>query len=295
MYLMGGSPDEVDRIVHEKLMEAAANNTYQSVMTLRAEVFAVTGKEYAKSTMHHWIRKLGYEYGEKKLSGLTASYSAALIRRYIFDYAEALRLEATGEYVLVWMDESYIHTGYCVGYSWFHPNAPGNTKVVRNRVRRSDKGKRLIIMHAMTRDGMLEDPEAEPTDDLSEKHASAAIVSPELSAAGGDHEDYHKTLNGEKFVAWMQSRLLPAFDKIYNPHGEAEKKGGTGRTRAAKEKQKKKMILILDNASYHHPRGPDWYTPSDMKRPALASSSAKSLRCPASPTRRRSRCFRPTS
>src|SRR5690606_15555691 len=26
---------------------------------------------------------------------------------------------------------------------------------------------------------------------------------------------------------------------------------------------------ILDNASYHHPRGEDWYTPSNMKRPEL--------------------------
>jgi hypothetical protein len=93
-----------------------------------------------------------------------------------------------------------------------------------------------IIMHAMTRDGMLEDPQAEPTDDLSDVHASAAIVSAQLSAEGGDPEDYHKTLNGNKFVAWLRNRLLPAFEKRYNTHEEAEQAQGTARTRATKKK-----------------------------------------------------------
>ena len=269
LFMEGGPTLVVEQLLHKKLKEAAERNTYQSVMTLSAEVFAVTGEEIPRSTMHSWMRKLGYDFGEKKLSGLTASYSAALIRRYIFDYSAMLQLEASGEYVLVWMDESYIHTGYCSSYSWFHPQMAGNTTVVQNRVRGSEKGKRLIIMHAMTRDGMLEDPQAEPTDDLSQVHASAAIVSVQLSAEGGDPEDYHKTLNGDKFVAWLRNRLLPAFEKCYNTHEEAEKAQGAARTRATKKKQKKKMILILDNASYHHPHGEDWYTSSDMKKPAL--------------------------
>ena len=51
-------------------------------MTLRAEVFAATGDEIPRSTMHSWMRKLGYDFGEKKLSGLTASYSCKRVELY---------------------------------------------------------------------------------------------------------------------------------------------------------------------------------------------------------------------
>ena len=56
----------------------------------------------------------------------------------------------------------------------------------------------------MTRDGMLDESkqQAEASDNLQEKAASAGIVSAKLSSEGSEPEDYHDTLNGEKFVAW---------------------------------------------------------------------------------------------
>ena len=97
---------------------------------------------------------------------------------------------------------------------------------------------------------MLADPEAEPSDNLGEKHASAAVVTSKLSADGVEPEDYHDTLNGEKFCSWLSNRVLPAFAKLY---------------------PRKKMVLILDNAKYHHARGEDWITPSKMNRVELAT------------------------
>jgi len=104
----------------------------------------------------------------------------------------------------------------------------------------SDKGKRLIIMHAMTRDGMLDESkqQTEVSDNLQEKAASAGIVSAKLSSEGFEPEDYHDTLNGEKFVAWLTNRLLTAFEDKYG--------------------KRARMVLILDNAKYHHARGEDW-------------------------------------
>ena len=73
------------------------------------------GLDIPKSIMHHWMKKLQLEFefecGEKKLSGLTANDCAAIIRRYIFDNAVMLQLEASGKYVRLWLDESSIHTG----------------------------------------------------------------------------------------------------------------------------------------------------------------------------------------
>jgi hypothetical protein len=46
----------------------------------------------------------------------------------------------------------------------------------------------------------------------------------------------------------MRNRLIPAFKKKY---------------------PRKKMVLILDNAKYHHCRGEDWVCPNKMKKTEL--------------------------
>jgi transposase len=47
----------------------------------------------------------------------------------------------------------------------------------------------------------------------------------------------------------MRQRLFPTFQKVYPG---------------------KKMYLVLDNAKYHHHRGPDWFAPSKKTRGQLA-------------------------
>lgn len=54
---------------------------------------------------------------------------------------------------------------------------------------------------------------------------------------------------GAKFREWLKNRLMPAFKKKYPG---------------------KKMILVMDNAKYHKERGPEWVTPSSMKKAQLA-------------------------
>jgi transposase len=61
-------------------------------------------------------------------------------------------------------------------------------------------------------------------------------------------EDYHKNMNGENFMKWVEKRLLVAFDKRYPD---------------------KKMILILDNAAYHHVRDERFIDPLLLKRAEL--------------------------
>jgi hypothetical protein len=67
----------------------------------------------------------------------------------------------------------------------------------------------------MTKDGMLEKFGVNPSDNLEEKCASAAIVTNKLSAEGYEPKDHHSTLNGDKFLQWMKNRLIPAFKKKY--------------------------------------------------------------------------------
>jgi len=198
--------------------------------------------------MKYWLHQMGIVHGEKKLTGLKAEYARALIRRYILQYSKLAHEERQGKHVLVWMDESYIHAGYCSRFSWYRRT----DDIVPNRMTGQDKGKRMIIMHAMTRDGMLEKlgpNDDQPSDNLDEKCTSAAVVTTKLSAEGYEPADYHDTLDGEKFLQWMRNRLLPAFEKKFG--------------------RRKKMVLILDNAKYHHARGEDWVSASKMNKTEL--------------------------
>jgi hypothetical protein len=56
---------------------------------------------------------------------------------------------------------------------------------VPNRVRGSEKGKRLIIIHAMTKDDMLEKltkKDGEPSDNLNDRTTQAELCPSTLSA-----------------------------------------------------------------------------------------------------------------
>jgi hypothetical protein len=253
-----GPPLAVETFLFQHVAEAAKDNLYTSLSTLQGEVFAATGKEIKRETLRCWLHAMKIKHGEKKLSGLTHPYANVLIRKYIFEYAQLLRREQKGEIVLVWMDESYIHAGYCSSFGWYI-DQPG--AVVQNRVRGKEKGKRIIIMHAMSRFGMIEVPidAGKLSDDLGVALPTAAIVSTVLSS-DGKFEDYHDTMDGDKFIAWIRNRLIPAFK--------------------AKFGKKKKMCLILDNAKYHHARGEDWMTPSGMNGGQLADA-LRQLRIPS--------------
>lgn len=104
-------------------------------------------------------------------------------------------------------------------------------------------------MHAMTKDGLLEVAGVEPSNILTELYHSCALIFNEVCVDGITPADYHDTINGEKFIGWIQTRLLPTFKQIYPD---------------------KKMYLVLDNAKYHHHRGPDWFSPSNKKKGPLA-------------------------
>jgi transposase len=147
------------------------------------------------------------------------------------------------------MDESFLYAHHCLTRGWFFIT----DSLLKNEVRGDNKGKRIIILHAMTKYGMLTEKECEPSNILTEEYPSAELIFDEVCADDVTPEDYHNTINGEKFVAWMRSRLFPAFKKLFW-HG----------------RRRPRMILVLDNAKYHHHRGPEWISPYKMKRGQLA-------------------------
>jgi len=111
----------------------------------------------------------------------------------------------------------------------------------------SANGKRLIIIHAMSQDGMLDVEDAVGSNFLHEQTPTAQFV---FEAASYDDSDYHNSIDGEAFTLWVKNRLIPTFQRLY---------------------PSKKMIIVMDNASYHKPRGYDWVTPYKMNKVQCAS------------------------
>ena len=109
---------------------------------------------------------------------------------------------------------------------------------------KSGKGRRLCIIHAITLDGPLceyEENGVTPVCDIQwtgdtchpEKRADGKITCETLWVAQSHTGDYHDNMNSDMFMKWVQEKLCPVFERKYPG---------------------KKMILITDNAPYHHKR-----------------------------------------
>lgn len=232
-------------IIHRLLTDVKQANTFESCDTIRLALAAEADVVVSKSTVHRWLHSLGYIYGKKKfINNQTSSYRNALTRSYIYKYAKALKEQEDGTAVIVYMDESYIFQHHCSLKLWY-----SLLSASKNEVRGNNSGQRIIIMHAMTKDGLLEVEGVEPSNILTELYHSCGLIFNEVCVDDITPADYHDTITGEKFIGWIQSRLIPTFQKVYPGM---------------------KMYLILDNAKYHHHRGPDWFSPTNKTRGQLA-------------------------
>ena len=144
----------------------------------------------------------------------------------------------------MYVDESYLHQKHSSNYTYFHPDSADGNKVFCG----SGKGQRLIILHAITKDGLLSvDGHERQIDDTWELQ-KAASTSEWVFVGKIKKMDYHKNMNGDNFMRWVQLCLIPSFEAKY---------------------PNKTMILVLDNAPYHHCRGDDYIDIRNMKRKEL--------------------------
>lgn len=194
------------------------------------------------SALQRALRSMGYCYGRSKSVG-TMSYEARKARCATFmrQYAVAIEDERAGRAVIVYMDESYVCAHHRRKWTWF---APASEQ--KNEVAASSEGDRQILMHAMTRDGLLGATTNEL--DLTAPRSTAE----HFFVGGMVGDDYHKNMNDELFLLWVQNRFIPAFIAKY----------GRGA----------KCILLLDNASYHHARGDEFVQTRGANKLQLAET-----------------------
>jgi len=229
-----GPSYEAELLMHELVHAQQTEAVAITSTTIAAELRTRLDVSVHRSTVRRWLRALGYRWRHKRyVGGMKPQAKNIRIRQYIAEYAAALAEEEAGRAIIVYVDESYIHSHHANKKGWFHPS---NRDVIGD----SD-GKRLIILHAMTDHGLLAVPDEVASNWLNEPAFTAELVFEEVLEDGQDDSDYHNTMTGVKFVAWLRNRLLPTFAQLYPG---------------------KKMILVLDNASYHKPRDESWISNS---------------------------------
>jgi transposase len=228
---------EAELLMHDLVYKQKTDGVCITSATIAAELRAQLGVAVHRSTVRRWLRALGYRWRHKRyVGGMKPQARHIRIRQFVLEYAAALAEEEAGTAIIVYVDESYIHSHHASKKGWLHPND-------RDVIGDGD-GKRLIILHAMTDSGLLATPDAVATNWLSEPALTAELVFEEVLEDGQDDSDYHNTMTGAKFVAWLRNRLLPTFEELHPG---------------------KRMHLVLDNASYHKPRDESWVSRSKAK------------------------------
>lgn len=176
------------------------------------------------------------------------------------DYDWAIKAEQAGTHINVFMDESYCHSNHMITRTW---NEDG---VIPSRAR--GNGALMIIVHATTMDGFVL-PEGIFRYDVNEwttgTHPTAEMIFRAKYATKNKIADYHDTMDGTFFLYWVEKRLAPAFEACYPG---------------------KKMVLILDNAPYHHTLVADGFRPAGMTKEEIVQ------RLGELPRKRGARCLR---
>ena len=229
-----GPSFEAELLIHQLVHSQKTDGVTVTATTIAAELRAKQNVEVSRRTVRRWLRALGYRWRHKRyVGGMKPQAKNVRIRQFILEYAAALSEEEAGRAVIVYMDESFIHAHLASKKGWFHPS---DRDVIGD-----DDGKRLIILHAMTENGLLAVPETIASNWLSEPALTTELVFEEVLEDGQDDSDYHNTMTGVKFIAWVRNRLLPTFNEVYPG---------------------KRMYLVLDNAAYHKPRDESWISAS---------------------------------
>jgi len=142
--------------------------------------------EIPMSTFLRSLNRLGFTYGKgKRRSALKErDYVVLARRRYLRRKIANRNPDGSLKHPEVYLDETYINKNHSNQFTWYlDEDGPWVNKP-------SGKGPRLIIVHAITRDGWVDG--AELTFDAKKRTG-----------------DYHGQMDWENFSKWFSNQLLP--------------------------------------------------------------------------------------
>ena len=212
-----------------------------TVKKIRNHLTNVHSLEVSRTQVRYSMKKLGLRYKPVQSRRRNMNtFRPERIREYLIEYDKTQREIDNGkDWVFVYTDESYVHQSHSTTNSYF---VNGRTCEIN---RSGSKGRRLIILHAITNDGPLAE-----TDPVTQKPAlgklkwtgdtphpvlreDGLLTCETLWPADTHTGDYHNNMCSDMFMQWAEQRLLPTFKRKFPGI---------------------KMVLVLDNAPYHHKR-----------------------------------------
>jgi transposase len=232
--------------IHRVILEKNAAGPGCTTNDIKQQLLQQHTLSISKQTLRFVLHSIGYCYGRSRFIGtMNDEARKARIRTFIQQYSAALQAQQRGECIIVYADESYINSNHSSSRTWYSPLSS-----TANEVKRSiGKGKRLILLHAISKDGLLvlhrNNQPVLASSNIDEEKFSAELVFEAVEHDG----DYHKNMHGDIFLAWLLNRLFPTFQRLYPG---------------------KKLVLVLDNATYHHVRGEDFVNPNEMDKTQIA-------------------------
>ena len=101
-------------------------------------------------TLQNVLSSMGYRYGKTNVIGkMNDAWYVARIRTFLIQYSKALIDQQEGRCIVVYTDESYVNINHAGSSTWYSSLSSEKDDVVRP----SGKGKRLVLLHAFTKDG----------------------------------------------------------------------------------------------------------------------------------------------
>jgi hypothetical protein len=210
------------------------------------------------STLRRRLYELGiYTLPVKSMPKRLRTDTAAWRQRevlFLTAYAKALALQRDGKAIIVYLDESFVHVGHRRGSTLCDVNAAGSTiKPHRSGLKAvvqsgTGRGRMLIILNAITRDGLLCTRTADGKHFRVKEGATGEQLSCErVWASGGKGtDDYHASMDGEMFELYLRQQLIP-----------------TARARYPGLR----IILSMDNAPSHRRWADDHKNPTTASKP----------------------------
>jgi hypothetical protein len=169
-------------------------------------------------------------------------------RQFIIEYAECLRQQREGRILLVYSDETAVHTTLSQDYGWLLPDE-GETEINYKKFKGPKKGTRLTCAHATSIDGLLDGTDCKEQGERVQIDGipKEPVANAELLVQGKDCEDYHNSLDGSAYRDYVDRRVFPAFYK-------------------KRRHSKVAMVFVIDRASVHAAHEPGWENPRTIAK-----------------------------
>lgn len=157
-----------------------------SVERVRAHLAEECEVDVPKMTLWRALRRWGFTYGQGRRRECLKEQDRVIRARR--EYLRAMRANRDSDGLPkrpeVYLDETFINKNHSARYTWYpHEDGPWVNKP-------SGVGPRMILVHAITRDGWVEGAEL-------------------LFEAKRRTGDYHGQMNWNNFSKWFQDQLMP--------------------------------------------------------------------------------------